>query len=161
MELNTMLEAVFQDSFTPTIEEIDHARAQEYALLATLLWRSPDSMLLSRLADLRDDASPIGVAHGAVREAAGRVDGAKAARNILPCLPASERIRSCPIRLTIWRRRYTDARYIVPATALQFYFGRGRLRPSISRKATWQNSIQDRRLSRAVRRKVISRLDLF
>src|SRR6266849_5148479 len=30
--------------------------------------------------------------------------------NILPCLPASERARSYPIRLIIWRRRYTDAR---------------------------------------------------
>src|SRR5258708_33252820 len=30
--------------------------------------------------------------------------------NILPCLPASESARSYPIRLIIWRRRYTDAR---------------------------------------------------
>jgi TorA maturation chaperone TorD len=79
MELSTMLEVVFQESFTSTVEEIDRARAQEYALLATLLSRSPDSVLLSRLADLRGDATPIGLAHGAVRQAAVRVDEAGAA----------------------------------------------------------------------------------
>src|SRR5258705_5699132 len=80
VELRTVLEAVSQGSFTPNVEEIDRARAQEYALLATLLSRSPDSVLLSRLADLRDDTSPIGVAHGAVREAAVRVNQERAAR---------------------------------------------------------------------------------
>src|SRR5258705_6695154 len=75
-----MLEAVSLESFTSNVEEIDRARAQEYALLATLLSRSPDSVLLSRLADLRDDASPIGVAHGAVRDAALRVNEATAER---------------------------------------------------------------------------------
>lgn len=75
-----MLESVSQGSLTPNVEEIDRARAQEYALLATLLSRSPDSVLLSRLADLRGDASPIGAAHGAVREAAVRVNGESAAR---------------------------------------------------------------------------------
>src|SRR5258705_3934933 len=75
-----MLESVSHEPFTPNVEEIDRARAQEYALLATLLARSPDSVLLSRLADLRDDASPIGVAHGAVRDAALRVNKATAER---------------------------------------------------------------------------------
>jgi TorA maturation chaperone TorD len=79
-ELGTVLEAVSQGSFTPNVDEVDRARAQEYALLATLLSRSPDSVLLSSLADLRDDASPIGVAHGAVREAAVRVNEDEAAR---------------------------------------------------------------------------------
>jgi TorA maturation chaperone TorD len=79
VELATMLESVSHESFTPNVEEIDRARAQEYALLATLLSRSPDSVLLSRLADLRDDASPIGLAHGAVREAALRVNEETAA----------------------------------------------------------------------------------
>ena len=105
-----MLESVSHESFTPNVEEIDRARAQEYALLATLLSRSPDSVLLSRLADLRDDASPIGVAHGAVRDAALRVNKATASGSILPCLPGSERARYYLILLIIWRRRYTDAR---------------------------------------------------
>ena len=53
-----------------SIDEIDHARAREYALLATLLSRSPDAPLLSGLAGLRSDASPIGRAHAALAEAA-------------------------------------------------------------------------------------------
>jgi TorA maturation chaperone TorD len=80
VEPRTMPESVSHQSFRPNVEEIDGARAQEYALLATLLSRSPDSLLLSRLADLRDDANPIGVAHGAVREAAVRVNEETAAR---------------------------------------------------------------------------------
>jgi TorA maturation chaperone TorD len=80
VELGTMLESVSHKSFKPNVEEIDRARAQEYALLATLLSRSPDSVLLSRLADLPNDASPIGVAHGAVREAAVRANEETAAR---------------------------------------------------------------------------------
>ena len=63
VELGIMLKSVSHESLTANVEEIDRARAQEYALLATLLSRSPDSVLLSRLADLRDDASPIGLAH--------------------------------------------------------------------------------------------------
>jgi TorA maturation chaperone TorD len=55
-------------------DEIDHARAQEYALLATLLSRSPDAQLMRRLASLRGDASPLGVAHAALGEAAGRLN---------------------------------------------------------------------------------------
>src|ERR1700739_1607188 len=78
--LGTMPGSASLESLTPNVEEIDRARAQEYALLATLLSRSPDSVLLSRLADLRDDAGPIGVAHGAVREAALRTNEERAAR---------------------------------------------------------------------------------
>ncbi len=56
------------------VDEIDCARAQEYALLATLLSRSPDAQMLGRLALLRGDASPLGVAHTALGEAAGRAN---------------------------------------------------------------------------------------
>jgi TorA maturation chaperone TorD len=54
------------------VDEIDAARAQEYALLAALLMRTPDAALLKRLADLRGDGSPLGMAHIALAEAAGR-----------------------------------------------------------------------------------------
>jgi TorA maturation chaperone TorD len=57
---------------TAHIDEVDLARAQEYALLSTLLTRAPDQGLLERLARLRGDASPLGLAHAAVAEAAGR-----------------------------------------------------------------------------------------
>jgi TorA maturation chaperone TorD len=53
------------------IDAVDKARAQEYALLATLLGRAPDAELLSRLAELCGDPSPLGVAHAALAEAAG------------------------------------------------------------------------------------------
>jgi TorA maturation chaperone TorD len=62
------------------VDEIDAARAREYALLATLLSRSPDSRLISRLALLMGDASPIGVAHTALGEAAGRANEDKVER---------------------------------------------------------------------------------
>ena len=41
------------------VDEIDRARAHEYALLATLLSRSLDAELISRLALLGGDPSPI------------------------------------------------------------------------------------------------------
>jgi TorA maturation chaperone TorD len=53
------------------IDEIDAARAQEYALLAVLLRRAPDAALLTRIAALRGDSSPLGVARQALAEAAG------------------------------------------------------------------------------------------
>jgi TorA maturation chaperone TorD len=56
------------------LEEIDAARAQEYALLATLLFHAPDQDLLSRIARLPGDASPLGAAHAAVAEAARNAD---------------------------------------------------------------------------------------
>jgi TorA maturation chaperone TorD len=56
-------------------DEVDAARAQEYALLAVLLARAPDAALLKRIAKLRGDATPLGVAHAALAQAA---DGASA-----------------------------------------------------------------------------------
>ena len=55
-------------------DEEDAARAQEYALLATLLARAPDAQLLARLARLKGDPSPLGMAHAALGEAAARLD---------------------------------------------------------------------------------------
>lgn len=54
------------------IDEVDSARAQEYAVLSALLARAPDSGLLERLAGLRGDATPLGVAHIALAQAAGK-----------------------------------------------------------------------------------------
>ena len=51
------------------VDEIDLARAQEYALLSALLARAPDAALLERLAGLRGDPSPLGLAHAALAEA--------------------------------------------------------------------------------------------
>jgi TorA maturation chaperone TorD len=65
---------------TGVIDEVDVARAQEYALLATLLARAPDSAMLERLAELRGDGSPLGLAHAAVAEAASHATAAAVAR---------------------------------------------------------------------------------
>jgi TorA maturation chaperone TorD len=54
------------------IDEVDAARAQEYALVSALLARAPSAQMLERLAQVRGDASPLGVAHAALAEAAGR-----------------------------------------------------------------------------------------
>jgi len=54
------------------VDEVDAARAQEYALISVLLARAPDQALLDRLATLRGDASPLGLAHAALAEAASR-----------------------------------------------------------------------------------------
>jgi TorA maturation chaperone TorD len=65
---------LFKVETAPRMDETDVARAQEYALLATLLARSPDTELLGRLSQLRGDPSPLGIAHAALGEAASRTD---------------------------------------------------------------------------------------
>jgi TorA maturation chaperone TorD len=52
------------------IDEMDAARAQEYALIAALLTRAPDAQLLSNLSELRGDPTPLGLAHAALAEVA-------------------------------------------------------------------------------------------
>lgn len=51
-------------------DEVDVARAQEYALLGSLLLRPPDAGLLTRLARLAGTPTPIGIAHIRLAEAA-------------------------------------------------------------------------------------------
>lgn len=54
------------------LDEVDIARAQEYALLSLLLARAPSADMLRRLGTVRADASPLGIAHAALAEAATR-----------------------------------------------------------------------------------------
>jgi len=56
------------------VDPIDRLRAQEYALLAALLVRAPSGDLLSRLAGLSGDDSPLGSAHRFLAEAARQAD---------------------------------------------------------------------------------------
>lgn len=56
------------------VDEIDRLRAHEYALLGALLARAPNRDLLTRAAALKGDASPLGVAHIALAEAAHMAD---------------------------------------------------------------------------------------
>jgi TorA maturation chaperone TorD len=56
------------------IDEVDLLRSHEYALLALVFGRAPTGEVLSRLADLKGDASPLGLAHIALAEAARGMD---------------------------------------------------------------------------------------
>jgi TorA maturation chaperone TorD len=71
---------LFAAPSTASVDETDAARAQEYALLATLLARSPAAHLMARLARLRGDASALGAAHAVLGEAAARADIAEVER---------------------------------------------------------------------------------
>jgi len=62
------------------IDEMDAARAQEYALIAALLTRAPDAQLLSSLSELRGDATPLGMAHVALADAAAHADAHRVER---------------------------------------------------------------------------------
>jgi TorA maturation chaperone TorD len=65
----------------PTMtDDVAAARAQEYALLASLLVRAPDAAFLSKLSVLRGDATPLGVAHAALGQAAGQANVARVER---------------------------------------------------------------------------------
>jgi TorA maturation chaperone TorD len=72
--MEQMRDEALHDGSARRIDEVERARTQEYALLATLLSRSPDAQLLGRLALLRGDASPLGAAHDALAEAAAKAD---------------------------------------------------------------------------------------
>jgi TorA maturation chaperone TorD len=61
------------------LDEIDAARAQQYALLAALLLRAPDAGFLRRVAQLRGDPSPLGLAHAALAEAAQQTNESRVA----------------------------------------------------------------------------------
>jgi TorA maturation chaperone TorD len=62
------------------IDDVDAARAQEYALIALLLARAPTDELLQNLARLQVDASPLGLAHAGLAEAARATDAERVGR---------------------------------------------------------------------------------
>ncbi|TXR47005.1 TorD/DmsD family molecular chaperone [Phyllobacterium endophyticum] len=55
------------------IDEVDLARAQEYALLANLLKREPGDDLLNRLAALAWDGNELGLAHAKLAQCAAQI----------------------------------------------------------------------------------------
>lgn len=69
-----------EDIVAAPVDDVDAARAQEYALLSVLLARAPSKNLLARLTMLRGDASPIGIAHMGLAEAASRIPLAQVER---------------------------------------------------------------------------------
>jgi TorA maturation chaperone TorD len=56
------------------VDDVDLARVHEYALLGSLLLRAPDANLLEQLGELRGDATPLGVAHIELADAARSAD---------------------------------------------------------------------------------------
>jgi TorA maturation chaperone TorD len=62
------------------LDELEAARAQQYALLAALLSRAPDAALLRRIARLQGDATPLGRAQAALAAAAAAADAEQVAR---------------------------------------------------------------------------------
>lgn len=68
------------DLYGEPLDEVEAARAQEYALLGVLLSRSPDAALLKRITGLRGDATPLGMAHAALAQAAGEASAETVAR---------------------------------------------------------------------------------
>jgi TorA maturation chaperone TorD len=61
---------LYSETAVAESDDMSAARAQEYALLAAMLSRTPDSALLKNLAALRGDPTPLGVAHAGLAQAA-------------------------------------------------------------------------------------------
>jgi TorA maturation chaperone TorD len=60
------------------LDEIEEARAQEFLLLGRLLRQAPTAALLTKLAHVRGDGTPLGLAHIALAEAARATSEAEA-----------------------------------------------------------------------------------
>ena len=71
---------LYREAAVTEPDDVDAGRAQEYALLASLLSAAPSQELLSALATLRGDATPLGVAHAALADAADQISIADAER---------------------------------------------------------------------------------
>ena len=87
----TILQPAPCDEQPAEIDDVDAARAQEYALLAMLLARTPHAAALGRIAKLRGDATPLGRAHVALAQAAGSVGVEKIQREFFNLFIGIER----------------------------------------------------------------------
>ena len=69
-------EVLRPDLYAPpdAVDEIEMARAREYALIAMLLARAPSAAVLKQAGRLAGDATALGQAHNALAEAASRAD---------------------------------------------------------------------------------------
>ena len=69
-----------ENALAGAVDDIDAARAREYALLALLLSQAPSADLLSRLGELQVDPSQLGLAHATLSVAARQTDTERAGR---------------------------------------------------------------------------------
>ena len=90
------------------VDEVDVARSAEYALLSVLLVRAPDQRLLERLAGLRGNASPLGLAHAALADAASRTNIVRVEREYFNLFIAVTLLGS-PLLGSLLRRSLTTA----------------------------------------------------
>lgn len=72
-------EALLLETGSPPIADIiefdvETARMEEYTLLAAVLRRAPDLILLKKLSGIRGDSTPLGIAHAALADAAAEID---------------------------------------------------------------------------------------
>lgn len=91
-----MHDQALQEGPERMVDDVDRARAQEYALLATLLSRSPDARMLGRLALLRGDASPLGAAHTVLAESAATANAERVKAEYLDLFDGLGRSRFLP-----------------------------------------------------------------
>ena len=110
-------------------DDVALARAQEYALLATLLVRAPDAKLLESLAGLRGDATPLGVAHAALAQAASETTVERVEREYLQPVHRTRPRRIVALRVLLSHR--FPARTSAGAAAC-------RSRPARNRTNRWQ-----------------------
>ncbi len=64
----------------PAISDPDLLRSRQYAFLSRLLGAAPDSALLARIAAMQGDSTPLGLAYGALAQAAARTTPAEVER---------------------------------------------------------------------------------
>ncbi len=74
------MEAAQQAKASSDVDEMDRLRSAEYGLLALLLFRVPTAEVLRQVAELKGDASPLGMAHLALARAAAETDVEKVGR---------------------------------------------------------------------------------
>src|SRR5579883_2218966 len=68
------------DLYRQPVGEVDAARGREYMLLGVLLRRAPDARLLNQLRSIRADASPLGIAHASLADAAAAANADRVQR---------------------------------------------------------------------------------
>lgn len=64
------MESALAEKRESEVDEMDRLRAAEYGLLALLLFRVPTAEVLREISELKGDASPLGMAHLALAQAA-------------------------------------------------------------------------------------------
>lgn len=65
-------DAILLNEAAAALDPIDEARAREFEMIGALLWRAPTAQALSALQGLQGDATPLGLAHLALAEAAAQ-----------------------------------------------------------------------------------------